>query len=135
MARYSLDSNIVSAILKKRDEAVLSRYRTKLTSNDEIIICPFVYYEVYRGLLDKGAPKQLDALGSYVATSTWLEFNREIWNAAADGWAKAKKAGFHREDPDLLIAYHAKHFSAVMVTANTRHFEKFGIPTENWHQD
>jgi len=131
MTRYSLDSDIVSDILRKH-EVVLGKLHTKINSNDEIIICPFVYYEVYRGLLDKGAQKQLEDLRFLIAPIPWLEFNKEIWNAAAEGWAKAKKVGSHLQDPDLLIAYHAKHFSAVMVTANTRHFKEFGIETENW---
>lgn len=131
MPRYSLDSNIISAILKK-EQIVLDRLRAKLAGNDEVIVCPFVYYEVFRGLLDRGASKQLEALNSLVTLLSWLDFNRDIWAAAAEGWAKAKKAGSHHDDPDLLIAYHARHFDAVVVTANVRHFENFGVEIENW---
>lgn len=131
MPRYSLDSDIVTAILKK-DEIVLAALRARLAANEEVIICPFVYYEVRRGLLDKGAQAQLEALRSFVEPLPWLEFNRDIWTAAAEGWAQAKKTGSHREDPDLLIAYHARHFGAVMVTSNARHYERFPVDVEDW---
>jgi predicted nucleic acid-binding protein len=132
MARYSLDSNVVTAILKKH-VAVLATLKARLKASHEIIVCPFVYYEVQRGLLDLGAQVQLKALASFVSPLRWLEFNREIWNAAAEGWVKAKKAGSTHLDPDLLIAYHAQHFEAVVVTRNMRDFQAYEVQVENWH--
>ena len=132
MTRYSLDSNVVTAILKK-DAVVLATLEERLKARHEIILCPYVYYEVRRGLLDLGGQKQLEALAAFVRPLSWLEFNREIWSVAAEGWASRKKTGSNHRDPDLLIAYHALHFGAVVVTRNTRHFEGYELGVENWH--
>jgi len=66
MTRYSLDTDTVSAILKK-DLAVSYKPRAKIHANHEIILCPVVYYELRRGLLDKGATRQIQALQVLVA--------------------------------------------------------------------
>jgi len=128
---YSLDSDIVNAVLKKND-VVTNRLQNRLASNHEIVICPFVYYEVQRWLLVKDAQAQLEALRSFVAPLRWLEFNRNMWNEAAGTWASATRAGSPHADPDLLIACHARHFQAVIVTGNTKHFEVYQIEIENW---
>ena len=61
------------------------------------------------------------------------------WSAeAADHfaamWFATRRQGQRLEDMDLLIAAHAISIGAVLVTNNTRHFERL-VPTltiENW---
>ncbi|HVT18078.1 MAG TPA: PIN domain-containing protein [Thermoanaerobaculia bacterium] len=131
MTRYSLDSDVLTAILK-REQAIVAKLLAKLEAKDEIIICPFVYYEVKRGLLDMGAINRMQDLESFVASRPWREFDRNIWITAAEGWAKNKGIGAHHEDPDLLIAYHAIRCDAVVVTFNTKHFSQFPAMLEDW---
>jgi predicted nucleic acid-binding protein len=102
---------------------------------NEIVVCPYVYYEIRRGLLQKDAQVQLSALASFVATLPWLEFNKEIWLLAAAMWASARSMGLHHRDPDLLIACHAQYFNAVVVTGNTRHFRAHAVGVENWRDE
>lgn len=58
MARYSLDANILSYILRK-DEGVVARFEERAADN-EMIICPVADYEVRRWLIRKNAQKQLE---------------------------------------------------------------------------
>ena len=49
---YALDSNIISAILKK-DADTITRFRQEIKQRNEFIIPPIVFYEIERGLLAK----------------------------------------------------------------------------------
>jgi predicted nucleic acid-binding protein len=123
MTRYSLDATTVTAILK-HDQKVVGTLNSKFAQNHEIILCPFVYYEVKRWLLKKAAMTQMGALEKLAHARSWFEFDRKIWETAAQAWADATKRGIGtiRQDPDLLIAHHAKHFRAILVTSNTKDF-------------
>lgn len=134
MTRYSLDTDHVTAVLKK-DKSVSAKLQSSLKLNNEIVVCPYVYYEIRRILLARNAQVQLSALASLVAPLPWLEFNKEIWLLAAETWASARSMGSHHSDPDLLIACHARYFNAVVVTANTKHFEVHAVGVENWRDE
>jgi predicted nucleic acid-binding protein len=64
----------------------------------------------------------------------WQDFERGVWTRAARAWADAEKKGrSSKKEADLLIAAHALHFSAILVTDNVKHFEFFpGLQIENW---
>jgi predicted nucleic acid-binding protein len=131
VTRYSLDTDHVTAVLKK-DRSVSAKLQSNLELKNEIVVCPYVYYEIRRILLARNAQMQLSALASLVAPLPWLEFNKEIWLLAAEMWASARSIGVHHQDPDLLIACHALYFNAVVVTGNTRHFKVHAVGVENW---
>ena len=130
LARYSLDANILSYILE--GNPVVASRLAAVASTSEIVLCPMAAYEVWRGLKKAGLAKKLEAFSAFVSTCTWLEFTRGIWSDAAEGWAELKRRGVSVEDADLLIGYHAKHFSAVLVTHNVRHFKELGLVIEDW---
>lgn len=134
MARYSLDTNTLSHILSHRSEyeQVIQRFRAALVARHEFIICPAVYFELKRGLLHKDARKQMARLDQLVTLLSWQEFDAAIWAKAARGWAEARRRGRTPGDTDLLIAYHAHHFEAVLVTANLKDFEFLPVQIENW---
>lgn len=67
-----------------------------------------------------------------VAQFRWQEFEPAVWASAAQGWANAHGRGYSPKDADLLIAYHARHYSAILVTANVKDFEYLNVQVENW---
>lgn len=134
MLRYSLDTNTLSHILRK-DTHVVQRFRAALAADHEFLLCPVVYYELRRGLLWKDASKQLAALDELTSRFRWLELDKDTWMAAARGWADARRRGRPPADADLLIAFHAHRFSAIVVTANVKDFEPFPVRIENWAAD
>jgi predicted nucleic acid-binding protein len=132
MARYSLDTNTLSHLLHKNQQ-VAQKYRAVYAADHEFLICPVVYFELKRGLLRKDAKKKMSDMEEIVAQFRWQEFERGVWTRAAEGWADAQKNGRSPKDADLLIAAHALHFSATLVTANVKDFEFFpGLQIENW---
>jgi len=131
MSRYSLDTNTISKLLRK-DDQVVQRFREAAVQNDDFVLCPYVYYELRRGLLKKDATRQLLAMEELMSGFVWTEFERELWAKAAQGWAEATRSGRPAQDPDLLIAYHAYHFAAILVTNNTSDFQHFPIKLEDW---
>lgn len=138
MAKYLLDSDIVTCILRKDNKAyvlIRQKIRDALSADGQILICPIVFYEVARGLYHKKAEKQLGALGMLLKKCVWCEYNPETWRTGARLWADCRKKGIptgHGLDKDVLIAAQVREQKAILVTNNTKHFERFGITYENW---
>lgn len=129
--RYVLDSNIITALLKK--EAITSRHISEALATDaEFLMCPVVYYEVYRGLLHRDAKKQLGFFLQFTSTFYWDDLNHDDWERAAKYWASLHAKGNPIEDADLLIGTYAAQRDAIVVTDNESHFLPLGLSIENW---
>ena len=129
-ASYILDTNMVTAILKK-DRHVTGCFRKALAGNARIFISPVVYYEIRRGLLWRDAAAQLTAFDELAGRLEWLSVDRAHWEAAAVLWAECMKRGIPANDADLLLAVQARHERAVIVT-NDRDFDRLDVDRENW---
>lgn len=131
--RYVLDTNIFAPIL--RHEVQLGqRVSEALAAQHEFLLCPIVFYEVCRGLIDRKARKQLDFFLSYTATFTWDDFNRADWDQAAELWADLRRQGWQISDADLLIGVYALQRQATIITANEKDFEILNVDLENWRR-
>jgi tRNA(fMet)-specific endonuclease VapC len=129
--RYVLDTNIFTAILRKEPKAV-EQAEKALATNAEFLLCPVVFYEVYRGLLHRDAKRQLGFYLQFVTDLTWDDLDREDWRAAAQRWADLRRGGYSVGDADLLIGTYAARRNAIVVTDNTKDFIPLGVPVENW---
>ena len=136
MSTYSLDTDTITKILKKHpgSQRVVDRFRREIQRNSLFLICPVVCYELRRGLLFKGARTQLVALEKLVESMAWKEFNVPIWNRASSLWSTLRARGRSHNDADVLIAAHALHYGAVIVSANLEHFQGTGASVENWDE-
>ena len=138
MAKYLLDSSIVTCILRRKNESdisIIKKFQSVLRSNARILICPIVFYEIARGLYHKDARKQLSALEVLVEESEWCEFDSETWDTGAKLWADCRKNGTptgHGLDKDVLIAAQVRKQNAILITNNDRHFKHLGVTYENW---
>ena len=141
MPKYLLDTNIFSYIFRERVQSnhpVKCKLEKVLRANAQIVVCPVVFYEVVRGLYQRDTRKDLNYFLLLVKQFEWCDFDREIWDSAAQLWADCK----HREmsigrnerdiDADVLIAAQVREQNAILVTSNTKHFKHFGITCENW---
>lgn len=131
--RYVIDTNILSALLRK-ERLAFQRTAAALNQGAELVICPIVFYEILRGLLHRDAQRQLDFFRDYSTTLTWEDLEREDWEFAARLWAEVRSKGRPVEDADLLIGAYAARRQAVVVTDNTKHFEQLGVAVENWRR-
>lgn len=132
MARFVLDSDTISYILQRRRE-VLAQLAEAVRRNAQIFLCPIVYFQVRRGLLHKGAERQLRDFDGFALGLKWADFDRPMWDDAAQTWAKLRRRGRpYEDDADLLIAAYARRLRATLVTNNTRDFEDLDVPLANW---
>jgi tRNA(fMet)-specific endonuclease VapC len=128
--KYLLDTNIVTAILKK-DHQVFNRLQVKLAANAHILISAVVYYEIKRGLLKRNAVHQLAVFEEMVRSLEWADVERSHWETAAILWAECQKAGVAINDADLLLAAQARQAQAVLVTDDAD-FSRLDVLRENW---
>ena len=130
--RYMLDTNIIAYAIKKRPEIVLAR----LTAHDpqDICISAITMAELEYGVCKSSRPEQNRlALMAFLARIQVLPFDADA--AREYGSIRAVLAG--KGTPiggnDLLIAAHARALGLILVTGNTREFERVeGLLLENW---
>jgi predicted nucleic acid-binding protein len=131
MSAYVLDTNAIAHILRN-DVQVTNRFQQEYVPNNTFFGCPFVYYEVRRGLLARDAKLQMAAFETLFASFQWAEYTRIDWSLAASLWKTRKSMGRPIEDADLMIAVFALNRNAVLVTDNIKDFDGLGVALENW---
>lgn len=134
MARFVLDTNTVSQILR-RNATVLPRLGEAADRDDDLYMCPVVFYELWRGLSYRDARRQLDDLEAVTRTLQWVDYERAMWVDAARLWADRQRQGRPHDDADLLIAAFARRLRATLVTNNTADFADLGVPVVDWTVD
>ena len=135
MKRCTLDTNIISAFLKK-DLRVVSRVSDYLESFDRLTINIISYYEILRGLKDLGNEEKLKKFEEFVQENEFISIGKDAVIKAAEIYAYLKKQGNIIEDADILMASIAIVENLVLVTNNIKHFERIeGLATENWLED
>jgi len=133
--RLVLDTNIVSAVLR-RHRAAHGRFREETRAGSLLYLCPVVYFEVLRGLRHRDAHGQERRLEAIAAGMDWEELWADDWTRAAQLWSDTASRGRRcDDDADVLIAAYALNRDAVVITDNTRDFEAFGVPLENWREE
>ena len=128
---YMLDTSIASAVI--RGQVDLDTQLLQLARADWCISV-VTRAELNFGVLRKpGATKLARMVAGFLEVARCLPFN----DAAADEFARLRATlegqGAGIGMADEMIAAHALAVSAVMVTDNTRHFERVPrLPVENW---
>ena len=135
MKRCTLDTNIISAFLKK-DLRVVSRVSDYLEFFDRLTINIISYYEILRGLKDLGNEEKLRKFEEFVQENEFISIGKDTVIKAAEIYAYLKKQGNLIEDADILMASIAIVENLVLVTNNIKHFERIeSLTTENWMED
>jgi predicted nucleic acid-binding protein len=130
MPNYVLDTNMISYILRG-DATAISQMRRAVVEGGHMVGCPLVWYEIRRGLLKRGATRQLRQFEQLFGTFDWQDFNCADWEIAADLWVARHIRGLPMADADLLIGAFAKARSAILVTANASDFTALGVTLED----
>jgi len=131
MAIYMLDTDISSYIMKRSDEAVLSRLRRVAVS--DVCISAITKAEMMYGVeVSPRRQKDQSALDEFLRYIAVLDYPA----AAAIDYALIRAVLNVRGKMmrnDLLIAAHARCLGLTLVTNNTREFGRVqGIKIENW---
>lgn len=126
-----LDTNILNYLLKGQQQ-VIDRMDAAVERGDLFLLSPVVHYELTRYLDLKGAHRLMRAYERLTASWRRCDFGFEDWSAAARLWAERHRTGRAVSDFDLLLATLSLQEGAVIVTANVKHFEGFGLTIEDW---
>lgn len=135
MRRSLLDTDTLSAIMRRRQVSVLDRARGYLSQFGTFTFSLITRYEILRGLKAKQADKQLKAFNLECRASEILPISDDVVVQAANLYASLRSQGKLISDADLLIASTAMIHGLVLVTNNTDHFSRIpGLELDSWHQ-
>lgn len=132
---YMLDTDISSYIMRKKPAKTLAMLEKQVQAGNEICISAITYTELLLGAKRSGNPDK--HLHLIEALQERLHHIQPWDAAAAEQFADLQTLLFNAGTPigtnDTLIAAHALSLQAIMVTNNTRHFDKVpDLRLENW---
>jgi tRNA(fMet)-specific endonuclease VapC len=130
-----LDTNICSFIMRERPIHLLKVLQAHVENKDRIVVSAITYAEMRFGAIGKKAsPKHNTIVDEFMSRiDSVLSWDKEAVDATTD----IKKALSDKDTPisanDIAIAGHAIASDCVLVTNNTKEFErKPAIHLEDW---
>jgi tRNA(fMet)-specific endonuclease VapC len=130
--KYILDTCCISDFVKYDANTVK---RLKQTAPTEIVISSVTVMELEYGLLHnpERAKKIRPLIQSFVSSVVVLPYTEEDAKCSANIRALMRKSGTPIGDYDVLIAGTALHHGLILVTANTKEFQRVSkLVIENW---
>ncbi|AOM98589.1 PIN domain-containing protein [Klebsiella pneumoniae] len=134
---YMLDTNICSYIMREQPEAVLKRLEQAVLRRHRIVVSAITYAEMRFGAIGKRAsPRHVQLVDAFCARlDAILAWDRAAVDATTEVKATLAAAGTPIGPNDTAIAGHAIAAGAILVTNNTREFERVaGLTFEDWVQ-
>ncbi len=130
-----LDTNICSFIMREQPEEVIRRLEQAVLRNHRIVVSAITYAEMRFGAIGKKAsPRYIQLVDAFCARlDAVLSWDRAAVDATTDIKAALAAAGTPIGPNDTAIAGHAIAARAILVTNNTREFERVpGLQLEDW---
>ena len=130
--KYMLDTNICIYAIRKKPKIVIANIMAH--DPDDICISSITYAELMHGVeKSQAVEKNRFALSLFLSAIEIREFHA----LAAEEYGRIRAVLERRGTPigplDLLIAGHAKSEGCVLVTNNTREFQRVeGLKVEDW---
>jgi tRNA(fMet)-specific endonuclease VapC len=131
-----LDSDTSSYVIRQRSTTVANRLQRIIPA--DVCISIVTRAEILFGLTKLPKESRIHERAAIFLA----EFESLPWDeAAAEQYAEVRSRLERQGTPigihDTLIAAHAVSIGAILVTNNTRHFERIGtmLQLENWHRD
>ena len=132
---YMLDTCICSFIMREQPDAVLQRLAQAVLRNQRIVVSAITYSEMRFGTTGpKASPRHIELVDAFCARlDAILPWDRAAVDATTDVKVALRLAGTPIGPNDTAIAGHAIAAGAVLVTNNTREFERVpGLTFEDW---
>ncbi len=132
---YMLDTNICSFIMREQPEAVRKRLEQAVLRGNRIVISAITYQEMRFGATGpKASPRHVQLVDEFCTRlDAVLPWDRAAVDATTDIRVALRLAGTPIGPNDTAIAGHAISADAVLVTNNTREFERVpGLALEDW---
>lgn len=130
---YLLDTNILTAIIKKNQNVVDKSKDLKLRGEELFISC-ITYFESEGGLLAINSQKKLAILEKLCKSDLNILFldRIEIINIASKIYANLRAKGTPIQLPDILIASTAIYHNLTLVSNDSDMLRIEGLKLENW---
>jgi tRNA(fMet)-specific endonuclease VapC len=123
MKKALIDTNIISAFMRG-DTAVIHKTEKYLRFHRTLSVSVITYYELIRGLKALSNINKLNAFKKFMSSCEILDLDSLTAEKAAEIYDALKKKGTLIEDADILIAATAIKNELVVITDNTRHFDR-----------
>ena len=129
-----LDTNICIYTIKHKPESVLRKFKQEILSGDGLCISTITLAELQHGVSKStNEEKNQLALTQFLTALTILSFDDYAAVEYGKICAYLQKRGIPIGTMDMLIAAHAKAQDVILVTNNTREFERVPeLRLENW---
>lgn len=128
---YMLDTNICIYVINSRPAIVLERFR--LERIGDIVISSVTAAELAFGVAKSGSVRNRQALDMFLSTLEILPFDESVIWHYGDLRTDLERRGQPIGTLDTMIAAHALSINTILVTNNTREFERVpGLRLENW---
>lgn len=131
MLKYMLDTNIVIYVIKRRPLELLSVFNRH---TGEACISSVTYAELIHGAeKSEQRERSLRHVEDFVSRLDVLDYGKKAASHYGDIRADLEKCGRTIGVNDLHIAGHARSEGLILVSNNTREFERVsGLRLENW---
>jgi len=130
--RYLLDTNIWSALIRRSNAGLIKRFEA--LERGRLALSPIVLGELQVGYCQgERSAKRLAVIEAIRTSSELLSITSRVADTYAQLRAQLETAGTAIGPNDTWIAAEALHHKLVLVTNNTREFERVrGLRVENW---
>jgi tRNA(fMet)-specific endonuclease VapC len=127
-----LDTDICVDVIRGRSPTV--RSRLERTNLDEVAVSSIVAAELWTGVSKSAHPgRSRDALHAFLAYVMILDWPAEAAPTYGEVRARLEASGRSIGTLDLLIAAHAIHEKATLITRNLSEFRRVaGLKVESW---
>ena len=129
MAKYLLDTDICISLIKNRYGI---RNKVECIGAENCAVSEITIAELFYGAAKSGKPKHYDDVKTILELFKVISLYPSL-RLFGELKAALEAAGTRLDNFDLLIGSTAIHNKMVMVTSNTKHFERIpGIKLEDW---
>ena len=135
MKTYMLDTCICSFIMREHPTSVLERLDREILQQNQIVISAITYAEMRYGQIGKKAsPKHKTLVDEFVLRlHTILPWDRDAIDSTINVKLQLAKIGSPIGNNDAAIAGHAIASKCILVTNNTKEFNRVcGLQLEDW---
>jgi tRNA(fMet)-specific endonuclease VapC len=127
-----LDTNICSYIIRNKPQSIKEKLQ-EVEQNHTIALSSIVVSELLYGATKKDNPKLMRVVSAFIDNFIIYDYSKISAQSYGNIRTNLEKKGKIIGANDLLIASHALSLRAVLVTNNTREFERVeGLVLEDW---
>ena len=120
---YMLDTNICSYIIRNKPQSIKEKLQ-EVEQNHTVVLSSIVVSELLYGATKKNSLKLTKIVSAFIDNFIIYDYSKVSAQSYANIRTDLEKRGQIIGANDLLIASHALSLGAILVTNNTREFER-----------